>query len=732
MSFIKNIFNNLFRRHSIPILCALVVFMITLLAYQQLKDYVQYRHEKIFALQAEHATDVIKNKVSEYEKILMGAKAFYEASDTISRERWRLYVRERRNDKDLKGYLNLGFISYLTGNQMQSHINQMQHDDKNYHVFPKGDRELYAVIDFLEPASLLNNTSLGFDMFSDPVRKEAISRARGTGKLSASGKVKFTTIDSKSGNDGFLLFMPVYKNNVEGDSSYWVRNAPKGFIYCPYPIGLLMQIVKSRDFKEMALEIYDGEFLNRDALILDSDQHNDLLDKSTTSMHKLLPFEIGGRRWNLYYTALPGFGASADSNLPIIVLFGGLIIGILLFFVIYAYSSRQLESLILARKMTKSLRESEAQITNIFNNSPDAVIVIDKDSKILKWNPKAEKLFGWKEEEVTGTSLTNAIVPQQHREAHTKGMARFLATGNGPVINTTMEITALNKDQQEFDIELSISNTTENGSPIFIAFINDITERKKSQNIIFQKTKELESSNAELQQFASIASHDLKEPLRKILLFGDLLAKEYKEQVAEEGQAYIERMQNAASRMQELIEDLLAFSRIGSKQEYFESVDLNVVLQGILSDLEISIQQKQAKIIFDKLPTLNAIPNQMRQLFQNLISNALKFCQKDTLPLIKISYKIIKGSQLKEGTQQTNNQNYYEIKVSDNGIGFDAIYAEKIFVIFQRLHGRDAYDGTGIGLAICKKIAEYHKGFITAESKPGEGSTFTITLPVLA
>jgi two-component system sensor kinase FixL len=730
MSFIKSTINHLFRRHSIPILCSCVVFLMTLLAFFQLKEYVHFRHEKLFGIRSEHTKEIIQNRIRDYAKILNGAKAFYEASDTLTREKWRSYVQELMLDKDFPKTLSLRFVSYLTASEKSGHVRQIALEDPTFSVYPKGSRETYAIIDYIEPANARNNTLLGYDLFTDPVRKKALDNARLTRQFSMSSKLKFVNDESKEPFTGFLLAVPLFKKGISSEGAE-IINSFKGYIVCPLRVHYLTDVIRAKDFQEMDVEVYEGEYMMPESMIIDTNNHNDLLDSDTKSMHRLLQLNLGGRHWNLYFSSLPNFGTSNDSNLPIIVLFGGFIIGILLFFVIFAYSSRQLESLALARKMTKSLRESEAQITNIFNNSPDAVIVINKDSEILKWNPKAEKLFGWKEEEVIGTNLTNTIVPKQHREAHMRGMAHFLATGHGPVINTTVEVTALNKDQQEFDIELSISNTSENGSPIFIAFINDITERKKSQHIIGQKTKELENSNAELQQFASIASHDLKEPLRKILLFADLLVKEYKENLPEEGQAYIDRMHNAASRMQELIEDLLAFSRIGSKQEYFENVDLNVVIYGILTDLEISIQQKNAKIEYDDLPSLNAIPNQMRQLFQNLISNALKFCKQDVQPHIHITYKIINGTQLKGAATKSVNQSYCEIKVSDNGIGFEAVYAEKIFVIFQRLHGREAYDGTGIGLAICKKIAEYHNGYIYAESTPGKGSVFTITLPIV-
>ena len=224
---------------------------------------------------------------------------------------------------------------------------------------------------------------------------------------------------------------------------------------------------------------------------------------------------------------------------------------------------------------------------------------------------------------------------------------------------------------------------------------------------------ELMRSNKELQDFAYVASHDLQEPLRKIQAFGDILMGEYAEQL-DDGKDYLERMMNASSRMSSLIQDLLTFSRVTNGGSDPVSVDLNEVVAGVVDDLSARIDDVQGEIKICDLPTVMADPTHMRQLFQNLFSNALKFHKPNEKPLVKVSAT--------EGT------NTVTVKVSDNGIGFDEKYAEKIFSVFQRLHGRDEFQGTGIGLAVCRKIVEKYGGSITAKSKPGEGATFIIRL----
>lgn len=247
-------------------------------------------------------------------------------------------------------------------------------------------------------------------------------------------------------------------------------------------------------------------------------------------------------------------------------------------------------------------------------------------------------------------------------------------------------------------------------------------ERKQAEEQLVLFNQKLQQSNRELQEFAYVASHDLQEPLRKVQAFADRLAKKYSDNLEGEGLDYLERMRNAASRMQTLIQDLLTFSRVATKVQPFERINLDTITREVLSDLEIKIEETGATIEINDLPTIDADPLQMRQLFQNIIGNALKFRRADTAPVIKISAR-----QLTAGK---NKNQFCKLFIQDNGIGFDEKYTNKIFTVFQRLHGRAEYEGSGVGLAVCRKIVERHNGTIEAKSAPGEGATFIITLPV--
>ena len=243
-----------------------------------------------------------------------------------------------------------------------------------------------------------------------------------------------------------------------------------------------------------------------------------------------------------------------------------------------------------------------------------------------------------------------------------------------------------------------------------------------------RQRQELARSNTELQQFASIASHDLQEPLRKIQAFGNRLKIICGEALTEQGRDYLERMQTAAQRMQTLIDDLLILSRITTRAQPFETVNLKQVTQDVLSDLEVQIQQTGGQVEVGELPMIDADPVQMRQLLQNLLSNALKFHRNEETPFIKLHSQLLDQEQ--RPVENPTITTFCQITVEDNGIGFDEKYLDRIFSVFQRLHSRSEYEGTGMGLAICRKIAERHGGSITAKSILGKGTRFVVTLPV--
>jgi light-regulated signal transduction histidine kinase (bacteriophytochrome) len=245
-----------------------------------------------------------------------------------------------------------------------------------------------------------------------------------------------------------------------------------------------------------------------------------------------------------------------------------------------------------------------------------------------------------------------------------------------------------------------------------------VTEKRFMENTLQEYAVQLERSNKELEQFAFVASHDLQEPLRKVKVFSELLMEKTLDKLDGDERDYLSRMQHAVLRMQTMIRDLLAYSRVTTKGQPFNPVELNQVAEEVLYDLDIRISRSQAVVEVGDLPVIEADPMQMRQLFQNLISNALKFHQKDVLPRVRIYSRPGEVSGM------------IQLVFEDNGIGFDLEHLDRIFQPFERLHGMSRFEGTGMGLAICAKIVQRHHGKIDADSQPGEGATFFVSLPL--
>lgn len=486
------------------------------------------------------------------------------------------------------------------------------------------------------------------------------------------------------------------------------------------------------------------------------------------------------------------------------------------------------------------LQDSEQQIQTIIDNAPEAVMVMDTDGVVERWNPTAEEIFGWNAHEITGKQFQEFVIPLNHREAYYKGIKDFLVGRKKHVLNKPLEIEVINRQGELFFISLNISPTFIKGRYLFIVFARDITEIKKAHeelrqsqaflnsvvenipNMLFikdakelkfvrlnkagedligysradlmgkndydffpkaqadyftnkdkevirskklfeiteekiqtknkgvriletkkiplfdekgnsqyllgisnditdrikmeeelkQKSEELIRSNTELEQFAYVASHDLQEPLRMVTSYVQLLSKRYKDKLDQDANDFIGYAVDGSNRMKKLINSLLEYSRI-NRVKPFETVNLNVLLKDVLHDLQHRISENNAKIIINKMPEVFGDHVLLGQLFLNLIGNALKFRGERT-PEITISCE--------------KNFDEFNFSVKDNGIGIQKEYSEKIFIIFQQLHSKHKYEGTGIGLAICKKIVERHGGKIWIESKVDEGTTFHFTI----
>ncbi len=380
----------------------------------------------------------------------------------------------------------------------------------------------------------------------------------------------------------------------------------------------------------------------------------------------------------------------------------------------------------LDKKVDEQLRIEAALVSindefiQIFNSAPDGMHVIDRDFNVIRVNQAYSNLTGKKMEEIQGRKCYDAFA------------GKLCHTSDCP-------LTKISKGAERIEVEAQ--KTHANGSTIpcivtatpfrepggkltgIIEVTRDVSNWKRIEQSLSATAEHLRARNTELEDFAHVISHDLQEPLMLIQAFSDRIRTKCSQSLPEKGIAYLERIESSAARMQSLIDGLLLYARVSSKAIPFENVSLKDIIDSVLEDLAIRIEKNQAQIVVDpELPNIIADPLQMRQLFQNIIGNSLKYVDPKRKPKISICREYF--------PDQHNNQTYVRLTVEDNGIGFKGEHQEQIFDIFQRLHTRRQFEGTGIGLSICKKIIQRHKGTISAEGVPEQGAKFTITLPL--
>ena len=519
-----------------------------------------------------------------------------------------------------------------------------------------------------------NKKALGLDLRFEPKRAAALKKAQEQKEIMYSG-----IVDLVQGKKGMLVFFPLY---VEGEFD--------GFMLAVFDIPALLDAVLTEDIIQgYQLWIDEGgdEFYSLHA---DDEPHKKWELTSSIKFHDL--------EWTLR-TSPASSWVEPQELLSRITFISGVFLSTLLAFVAYFVRVSYLRS--------QTVIENEKLMAAIIENTVDGLITIDHKGTIQTINRACITIFGYKHHEIIGKSV-KFLMPEPYQNEYDEYFKNHKIGRKKKIFGISREVEGKRKDGTIFPLELSVSKISIKNKKIYSGIVRDITERKNAED-------ELLRSNTELERFAYVASHDLQEPLRMVTNFTGLLEKRYGDHLDSTAKEYLDFAYNGARRMQDLVNDLLDYARIGQESENYKDVEVEKLMQVVRENLKESIQENGASLTYQNLPTVHTNPVRLMRVLQNLVGNSLKYKSTDKKTVIQVS------------SRKDNNMWHFIVK--DNGIGMKPEYCQKIFEPFKRLHAKHEYTGTGMGLSICRKIVEGFGGKIWAESTPGEGSMFHLTIP---
>lgn len=700
-----------------PFSIAVVVAVLTFFAWYMIEEEGRARNEAYTNGLINDTQAVLSDRYHLYEEALRGGVGLYYASKSVERAEWRKYVKALEIEQNLPGINGIGYIDYVFAQDLDEYLKKSRADGApDFKNHPETFYPDKFVIKFIEPVQT-NIEAIGLDIGFEANRRAAAERARDLGIPALTKKILLVQDHQKQA--GFLLLLPVYETRETPATIEDRRKHFQGWVYAPFIGPNFFKDIGSINKNQLYLEVFDGKKKIETALIYrDPEYNHDAYHESENGQDTLTTkMNIAGRTWTMEWHINENFRPPANQNLRLFLLVFGWAFSLFLYFTL----NRLLRSKEVIRrkvdKRTKELRESESRRRAVLNTTVDAVLTINEKGEIQSFNPAAEHMFGYKFEDVIQQNVS-MLMPEPYRSGHDGYLENFMRTGEKKILGTTREIEGRRKDGSVFPIALSVSEVELDDEKLFSGIIRDITEAKEAQDKILAANEELERSNHELERFAYIASHDLQEPLRKIGGFTERLETHLANHIRgdEKAEQYMHFVTSGVVRMRELILGLLEYSRVTTTEIDIRKLNANEIVAYAVDALSHTIEDSGAQVIYEDLPDVYYDKVMLTQLFQNLIGNAIKY-RSEEAPEVLIK------------ARKTNN--FWEFSVQDNGMGMEEKHLERIFEMFQRLHRKEDISGTGIGLSLCRKIVERYGGEIWVTSKPGRGSIFFFTIPVI-
>ena len=686
----------------------LVTLGATLLVWRQVQAQNTKQLETALRDSLQRVDSALSVEVSNAATLLEGVRGLFAASQQVDPEEWSHYFRQLSLFSADQSIFLVGYAAPVdklgAAGAGQDRARLSGASIEPWPVEASG--QMLPTV-YVVPNGEAGRWALGLNLLAVPVFAEAISQAADSVGPVLSGRVEFAQYRDPQSRTGFVVALALENPVPLPAGAAADRIGVSGFAYSALDIRQMVAELERESADGLALRIVDDAQTSSGIPLFQSSGFD--ADKPFSSMVRTL----GGRNWTLSAQLMPDRRIMVGSRNPSVVLIGGLFAALVLFAVTWVLTGHRARALHLARRSNRELARAQRAQQAVTDTARAGIITADMAGNILYMNPSAASQFGVDAQSMTGRSL-EVLMPERFRESHRAGITRVAAGGEGRALGNSLEMAGLRADGSEFPIEVVLSAWSSEDQTYFTAFVTDITDRLAAKLELTRRAQELERSNADLEQFAYVASHDLQEPLRMVASYVQLLARRYRGQLDADADEFIGFAVDGATRMQNLIEDLLAYARVGRSGMKPVATPLRASVETAVAQLQESISETGAVIRIDVDGCVLAVPGQLTQVFQNLIANALKFRGPGVTEVVIDARR--------EGAN-------WHVRVADNGIGIEARHCERVFAIFQRLHTRSEYSGTGIGLAICRRIIDSFGGRIWVESVPGKGSTFHFVLP---
>lgn len=698
------------KTYALPILVGVIGVSASISAYMMTLNLEKTTIEKALTVESQQKINAIRASIDKNLQSLDAVKAFYSASASVSRQEFKTFTAPLLANHD--NIQALEWIPNISHSQREYYQQQAKLDGISHFAIKEKSangsliiakmRDNYFPVYYVEPMTG-NEKAVGFDLASNSRRLAALMDAEKHNRKVATTKINL--VQEQGSQSGVLVFNPIFSDDVTSDMTEQAQHL-RGFVLMVLRVGDLITDTSMSETGQLSLYIEDVSDIDNPEVIYGNSPSNNVFSRAEI-------LTVAGRSWRI-----STYSQINDKSIlwsAWLILIGGIILsGIIALGMVHLIRRREIvEQLVNIR--TSELTASEEEYRAVVENAVDGLITIDEQGLIEKFNYAAQKMFGYTDKEIIGSNI-KILMPEPYHGEHDGYLTNYHDTSVKKIIGIGRNVEGKHKDGRVFPIELSVSEILFGNTKKFSGIVRDISKRIALENEREKFIDELTDSNEELERFAYVCSHDLQEPLRMIRSFSEKLQEHIADDLKNDakGQKYFNFVTDGASRAQTLITDILAYSSISSDTQILEKVSIENLIKVIRNNMLDNQEVNKGKITFEPLPELQGNKTQLLQLFQNLINNGMKYQKPDQIPHVHIRVE--------------DAGEHWTFIVKDNGIGMEARHFKKIFEVFQRLHRRSQFAGTGVGLSICKKVAERHGGTIWVNSKKGFGSTFYIKL----